>query len=138
MRFFRAAHAYLATIVFVLCLVVGSVKPSQAGVACPIMLYDGKVNQGTVSVSFMNKGKVPMSELELYCTPLQGQKRKRSDCHTEAGLFYPGTPYTVSFAYPGKAPRTMSLSLKTALLRDGVRWASIHDQPCKSLRITNR
>jgi len=138
MRFFRAAHAYLATIIFVLCLVVGSVKPAQAGVACPVMLYDGKINQGTVSVSFMNKGKVPIRELELYCTPLQGQKTKRSDCHTEAGLFYPGTPYTISFSYPGKAPRTMSLSLKTALLRDGVRWASIHDQPCKSLRITKR
>ena len=138
MRFFRAVHAYLATILFVLCFVVGSVKPSQAGVACPMMLYDGKINQGTVSVSFMNKGKVLIGELELYCAPLQGPKAKRSDCHTEAGLFYPGTPYTMSFAYPGKAPRTMSLSLKTALLRDGVRWASIHDQPCKSLRITNR
>ena len=74
MRFFREAHSYLATIIFVFCLVVGSVKPSHAGVACPIMLYDGKINQGTVSVSFMNKGKVPMSELELYCTPLQGQR----------------------------------------------------------------
>ena len=138
MRFSRGVHAYLATILFVLCFVVGSVKPSQAGVACPMMLYDGKINQGTVSVSFMNKGKVPIGELELYCAPLQGPKAKRSDCHTEAGLFYPGTSYTMSFAYPGKAPRTMSLSLKTALLRDGVRWASIHDQPCKSLRITNR
>ena len=93
---------------------------------------------GTVSVSFMNRGKVPMSQLELYCTPLQGPKGKRSDCHTEAGLFFPGTSYTMSFAYPGKSPRAMSLSLKTALLRDGVRWTSIHDQPCKSLKITNR
>jgi hypothetical protein len=79
-----------------------------------------------------------MSQLELYCTPLQGQKPKRSDCHAEAGLFFPGTSYTMSFAYPGKSPRAMSLSLKTALLRDGVRWTSIHDQPCKSLKITKR
>jgi hypothetical protein len=138
MRFFPATHANLATTFFVLCIGLSSVKPSQAGIACPVMLYGGKVDQGTVSVSFMNRGKAPIRQLELYCTPLQGPKPKRSDCHTEAGLFFPGTPYMMSFAYPGKSPRTMSLSLKTALLRDGSRWTSIHDQPCRSLRITNR
>jgi hypothetical protein len=138
MRLFPATHANLATTFFVLCIVLSSVKPSQAGIACPVMLYGGKVDQGTVSVSFMNKGKVPIRQLELYCTPLQGKKAKRSDCHTEAGLFFPGTPYTMSFSYPGKTPRAMSLSLKTALLPDGFRWTSIHDQPCRSLRITNR
>jgi hypothetical protein len=138
MRFFAAIHVNLATTIFVFCLLLGAVKPSKAGIACPVMLYGGKVAQGTVSVSFMDRGKAPIRELELYCTPLQGQKAKHSDCHTEEGLFFPGTPYTMSFSYPGKTPRTMSLSLKTALLSDGIRWTSIHDQPCKSLKITNR
>ena len=138
MRFFRSKRVYSARALLGICIALVSVQPSQAGIACPVMLYGGKIDQGTVSVSFMNRGKAPVRELELYCTPLQGQKAKRSDCHTEDGVFFPGTAYSISFTYPGKTPRTMSLSLKTALLSDGVRWTSIHDQPCKSLKITNR
>jgi hypothetical protein len=138
MKFCQSKRVHPAGALLGVCIALVSVHPSWAGIACPVMLYGGKIDQGTVSVSFMNRGKAPIRELELYCTPLQGAKPKRSDCHTEAGLFFPGTPYTISFAYSGKSPRTMSLSLKTALLRDGSRWTSIHDQPCKSLKITNR
>jgi hypothetical protein len=138
MRFFRSKRVYSARALLGICVALVSVQPSQAGIACPVMLYGGKIDQGTVSVSFMNRGKAPIRELELSCTPLQGQKAKRSDCHTEDGVFFPGTPYSISFSYPGKTPRSMSLSLKTALLSDRVRWTSIHDQPCKSLKITNR
>ena len=138
MRFFRSKRVYSARALLGICVALVSVQPSQAGIACPVMLYGGKIDQGTVSVSFMNRGKAPIRELGLSCTPLQGQKAKRSDCHTEDGVFFPGTPYSISFSYPGKTPRSMSLSLKTALLSDGVRWTSIHDQPCKSLKITNR
>ena len=138
MRFFRSKRVYSARALLGICVALVSVQPSQAGIACPVMLYGGKIDQGTVSVSFMNRGKAPIRELGLSCTPLQGQKAKRSDCHTEDGVFFPGTPYSISFSYPGKTPRSMSLSLKTALLSDRVRWTSIHDQPCKSLKITNR
>jgi hypothetical protein len=138
MKFFRSKRVYSARALLGICIALVSVQPSQAGIACPVMLYGGKIDQGTVSVSFMNRGKAPIRELGLSCTPLQGQKAKRSDCHTEDGVFFPGTAYSISFTYPGKTPRTMSLSLKTALLSDGVRWTSIHDQPCKSLKITNR
>ena len=138
MRFFRSKRVYSARALLGICVALVSVQPSQAGIACPVMLYGGKIDPGTVSVSFMNRGKAPIRELELSCTPLQGQKAKRSDCHTEDGVFFPGTPYSISFSYPGMTPRSMSLSLKTALLSDRVRWTSIHDQPCKSLKITNR
>jgi hypothetical protein len=138
MKFFRSKRVYSARALLGICIALVSVQPSQAGIACPVMLYGGKIDQGTVSVSFMNRGKAPIRELGLSCTPLQGQKAKRSDCHTEDGVFFPGTAYSISFTYPGKTPRTMSLSLKTALLSDGVRWTSIHDQPCKSLKISNR
>jgi hypothetical protein len=138
MEFCRSKRVYSARALLGACIAVVSAQPSQAGIACPIMLYGGKIDPGTVSVSFMNRGKAPIRELGLYCTSLQGQKAKRSDCHTEDGVFFPGTAYSISFTYPGKTPRTMSLSLKTALLSDGVRWTSIHDQPCKSLKITNR
>ena len=138
MEFRRSKRVSSARTLLGVCIALVSVQPSWAGIACPVMLYGGKIDQGNVRVSFMNRGKVPMSQLELYCTPLQGSKPKRSDCHTEDGVFFPGTPYTMSFNYPGKTPRTMSLSLKTAFLSDGVRWTSIHDQPCKSLKVSNR
>ena len=138
MEFCRSQRVYSGWALLGVCIALVSVQPSQAGIACPVMLYGGKIDQGTVSVSFMNRGKAPIREFGLSCTPLQGQKAKRSDCHTEDGVFFPATSYTISFPYPGKAPRTMSLSLKTALLSDGVRWTSIHDQPCKSLKVTNR
>jgi hypothetical protein len=138
MEFCRSQRVYSGWALLGVCIALVSVQPSQAGIACPVMLYGGKIDQGTVSVSFMNRGKAPIRELGLSCTPLQGQNAKRSDCHTEDGVFFPGTPYTISFNYPGKTPRTMSLSLKTAFLSDGVRWTSIHDQPCKSLKVTNR
>jgi hypothetical protein len=134
----RSKRIYSAGALLGVCLALVSVQPLQAGIACPLMLYGGKIDQGTVSVSFMNTGKAPIRELGLSCTPLQGQKAKRSDCHSEDGVFFPGTSYTISFSYPGKAPRTMSLSLKTAFLSDGVRWTSIHDQPCKSLKVRSR
>jgi hypothetical protein len=134
----RSRRVYSAGALLGVCLALVSVRPLQAGIACPLMLYGGEIDQGTVSVSFMNRGKAPIRELGLSCTPLQGQKAKRSDCHTEDGVFFPGTSYTISFSYPGKAPRTMSLSLKTAFLSDGVRWTSIHDQPCKSLKVRSR
>jgi hypothetical protein len=138
MEFCRSKRVYSARALLGVCLALVSVQPSQAGIACPLMLYGGKIDQGTVSVSFMNRGKAPIRELQLSCTPLQGQKAKRSDCHIEDGVFFPATSYTISFPYSGKTPRTMSLSLKTAFLSDGVRWTSIHDQPCKSLKITKK
>jgi hypothetical protein len=122
--------AFIASCSLLLCT-----QPSWAGLACPVMLYAGKVSQGTVTLSFRNQGKAPIRELDLTCTPLHGRK---SDCHAEAGVFFPGTPYDINFSYPGKSPRSMVLSLKAAIYADGLRWTSLRDQPCKSLRITNR
>lgn len=119
----------------VLCLLFLFAQPCRAGLACPVLLYAGKVSQGTVTVTFRNQGKVPIRELDLFCTPLHGRK---SDCHAEAGVFFPYTPYDINFSYPGKTPRAMVLSPKAAIYTDGLRWTSLRDQPCKSLRITNR
>jgi hypothetical protein len=74
MKFFRSKRVYSGRALLGICIALVSVQPSQAGVACPVMLYGGKIDQGTVSVSFMNRGKAPIRELGLSCTPLQGQK----------------------------------------------------------------
>jgi hypothetical protein len=128
-------RAGLATAFLAMIFLLASSQPSYAGLACPVMLYAGKVSQGTVTLSFRNQGKVPIREIDLACTPLHGRK---SDCHTEPGVFFPGTPYDINFSYPGKSPRSMVLSVKAAIYAGGLRWTSLRDQPCKSLRITNR
>jgi hypothetical protein len=132
---FTAARTKLFSAFVAACFFLAFAQPSHAGLACPVMLYAGKLTQGTVTVSFRNQGKAPIRELDLACTPLHGRK---SDCHAEAGVFFPATPYDLNFSYPGKTPRTMVLSLKAAIYTDGLRWTSLRDQPCKSLRITNR
>ena len=74
MKFCQSKRVHPARTLIGVCIALVSVQLSWAGIACPVMLYGGKIDPGTVSVSFMNRGKVPMSQLELYCTPLQGPK----------------------------------------------------------------
>ena len=105
---------------------------------CPVRLSDGKIEQGTISISFMNSGKTPIRELSLDCSPLQGQKATRVDCHREAGVFYPGTPYTLRFGYSGKASRAVEVSVESVRLQDGTIWTSTQDQPCRPLKIVSR
>jgi hypothetical protein len=106
--------------------------------ACPVRLSSGKVDEGKIDISFMNKGKIPIRQLELYCAPLQGQKARRLVCHTESGVFFPGTPYTLSFSYPEKSPQAIEVSVKTVLLPDGTLWTSTHDEPCRPLKIVGQ
>jgi hypothetical protein len=108
-----------------------------ASMACPVMLYGGKLDRGAVSLNFMNRGKVPIRQLGLYCTSLQGHNRRRFECHAEAGVFFPGTPYTLSFDYPDKTSRLIEVSVKNAVL-DGYMWTSTHDQPCRPLKVFKR
>ena len=103
--------------------------------ACPVRLSDGKIDQGTISVSFMNSGKTPIRELNLDCAPLQGRK---AACHSEAGVFYPGTPYSLRFAYAGKPSRSIEMSVESVRLQDGTLWSSSQDQPCRPLKIVQK
>jgi hypothetical protein len=138
MEVFNMSRSNMAPILLIACMIVASVQPLQASIACPVMLYSGKVDQGTVSIRFMNRGKVPIRQLDLDCGPLQGQKARLFNCHTEAGVFYPGTSYALSFSYPGKVPRTIQVSLQTVLLPDGYIWTATQDQPCRPLKIVQR
>ena len=135
MGFLNTPRANKAAIFLTACIMSASVSSSHASMACPVRLSSGKVDEGKIDISFMNKGKVPIRQLELYCAPLKGPKAKRLVCHTESGVFFPGTPYTLSSAYPGKTPPAMEISLKTVILPDGTLWTATHDEPCTPLKI---
>jgi hypothetical protein len=56
------------------------------------MLYDGKVSGDTISISFMNKGKIPLRHFVFFCAPPPRKRQRHYDCHIEAGIFFPGIP----------------------------------------------
>ena len=134
-KFLKGLRTMAAPIFVSSCLTVVSGPSLQAAMTCPVRLSDGKIDHGTVSISFMNSGKTPIRLLNLDCTTIQGSKAARVDCHSEAGIFYPGTPYTLRFGYTGKASRSIEVSVESARLQDGTIWTSTLDQPCRPLKI---
>jgi len=112
-----------------------SVQPIHAALACPVRLSDGKMDQGTIDIRFMNGGKTPIRELNLNCTALQGAKTVRKECHTEAGVFYPGTPYTLHFALSGKPSKSLEVSVESVRLQDGTTWTAGQDHACSPLKV---
>jgi hypothetical protein len=120
-------------------LIVIPLQQSQAQTPCPIRLISGDADQDSVKLSFMNKGKLPIQQLSLSCTPRpMNQKTRDAICHTESGLFYPGMEYSIDFPYPAATRHTIAISLKTARLAGGVIWTSRPSQSCRTLRIPRK
>lgn len=134
-----AASVRVPRYICVALLLTASAANAQTRIACPVMMFDGSSDlSGGLGLTFMNTGKVPIQHLELYCAPLNGKTTRRSLCHTETGIFYPGTPYPIRFAYSSKAAFPIRISLKTIRLYDGYEWTPAHGQSCHSLTITKR
>src|ERR1700722_8295739 len=120
------------------CLLSLLAQQARAEIACPLMMFDGKSEQDDLGLTFMNKAKVPIRQIEFYCTSLNGQSERRSVCHTETGIFYPGTPYPIRFSNATKGARTILVSLRLVQFSEGFMWTSTHDQACHSLQISSR
>jgi hypothetical protein len=116
-------------------LTMAAAPLARAGMACPVMLVSGEFNQDSVSLTIRNIGKLPIRQFELYCASPQGNVLRRSTCHAEAAVFYPGTPYDINFAYPAKKSGLIVISLKAAQLSDGSMWMAAQDQACRSIKI---
>jgi hypothetical protein len=123
--------------ILIACLVGASFQQSWAATACPVSLVDGKADRDGVVLSLRNKGKLPIQQLEFNCTPATNPTAHRPTCHEETGLFFPGTEYTISFAYPNRAGSIL-VSLKAARLSDGSIWMFKRDQSCRPLRIARK
>jgi hypothetical protein len=115
--------------IFPVVLMLVSVQ-SPAEIPCPIMLVSADANQDSITLSFMNKGKVPVQQLNLACTT------RGTICHTESGLFYPGMEYSIDFSYPGAAHRAKVVTLEMARLAGGVVWTRTPSQSCRTLKVT--
>lgn len=109
-----------------------------AQIPCPVMLVDGKSSQDTITLSFRNKGKLPIRQLSLVCAPSPYQKRPDSTCHIENGVFFPGMQYSISVAYPQANKRQIVISVKEAVTNTGARWTTTSPDKCRPLRITHK
>ena len=110
---------------------------AHAATACPVMLYAGKFDGSSVSLSFMNKAKTPIRQLDFVCVGLQRQERVNRGCHRETGIFFPGTPYNIKFDYSGTIPPKLEVSLSAVQL-DGYSWSAGHDQQCHAVRMIRK
>ena len=109
--------------------------PAAAQVACPLMLTTGTSTPDSLKIAIRNKGKIPVTSLSLACTPGPDRRAHNTICHTEAGIFYPGTPYFLTIPYPAANRQTITVSLKSAQLAEGPVWTTRSTDPCRALRI---
>jgi len=123
--------------ILIACLLCASVQRSCAAAACPVSLFDGTANQDGIVLSFRNVGKLPIQQLVFGCTSSKTPAAHHPNCHEETGLFFPGTDYTSSFAYPGRAGSIL-VSLETARLAGGSFWMAKRDQRCRPLRVVRK
>jgi len=133
-----ALKALLRSSLAALCLLILFAKHTRAEIACPIMLFDGKADPDDLGLSFMDTAKVPIRQLEFYCSAAGRHSARRSVCHVETGVFYPGTPYSIRFGFASKNAHTILVSLRSVQFSEAYLWTSTHDQACRSLRISVR
>jgi hypothetical protein len=94
-------------------------QETRVEIPCPVMLVSGHLRGNAIELSFRNKGKVPLQQVSLGCSPAMAGRARDAICHTESGLFYPGTPYTMTFAYTGARRGAVTISVKGARLGTG-------------------
>jgi len=111
---------------------------ADASGPCPVTLVSGEGNRDAIIVTFRNAGKLPIRRLEFSCLPIHGQvnKDRGAVCREENAMFFPATPYTVRYGYPGGVPKPVLVSVKSATLSDGYVWKPSQHQTCRALRIT--
>ena len=86
----------------------------------------------------MNRGKMPIQQLSLDCSPAMAGTARDAICHTESGLFYPGQRYSMMFGYmakPGSAHGAVTLSVMGARLGNGELWMARSARACRPLKV---
>jgi hypothetical protein len=117
-------------------------QESHASIPCPVMLVSGDADADNIHLSFRNKGKLPIQQVSFSCSPPAHGRSKGAICHTERGIFYPGTEYSIEFANESPHREThrgsILISAQAAMLGDGNVWVSRPTQACRPLRILRK
>lgn len=123
--------------VLLACTAARGQEPPVA-IPCPVMLVSGHVRVNSIELSFRNEGKVPIQQVSLGCSPPMAGRSRDAICHTESGLFYPRTQYTIEFAYTGARRGAVTLSVKGARLGTGELWMARSARTCRPLVVRRK
>ncbi|MGA7290348.1 MAG: hypothetical protein WBX02_19760 [Terriglobales bacterium] len=132
-RDFRFMLASIRLAVFVVLL--GQL--ANATGRCPVTLVSASGTLDSVSITFMNAGKLPIRRLEFSCK-LTGDRSDNIRCEEDNALFYPGMEYTVTYAHMARIPEQVRISLKSLTLADGYVWKPNPAASCRVLRVDSK
>ncbi len=110
---------------------------ARAGGPCPVTLITGTGSEQSLSITFMNTGKLLIRQLEFNCK-LAGTRSEKTGpihCDEENALFFPGTQYTVNYAYPAHLSGLVRVSLKSLTFADGRSWKPPKSATCRAVKI---
>jgi hypothetical protein len=113
-------------------------QPMHPSIPCPVLLVSGRAGRDSIELSFMNKGKMPIQQLSLGCSPPMAGRARDSICHMESGLFYPGQKYSIAFGYAGSMRGAVTISVKGARLGNGDLWMARSARACRPLKVLRR
>ena len=107
---------------------------------CPLTLVSGEADRNAIVLTLRNAGKLPIRGVEFNCAPLHPRAKnpQAADCRERNLLFFPGTTNTVSYAYAGRIPQTLLVSVVSITLSDGFVWKPSKHDTCRVLQITPR
>lgn len=105
---------------------------ANAAGRCPVTLASGTGSRDSLSITFMNAGKLPIRRLEFNCK-LLGDRSDSIHCAEENALFYPGTQYTVTYAHQARVTERAEVSLKSITFSDGYVWKPNRAISCRVL-----
>jgi hypothetical protein len=107
-------------------------------VPCPVSLTSANAEQDKIKLEFRNKGKIPIEQLSLSCTPSANNKSGSAICHNEIGIFYPGNEYWIEIAYPDANRRSAVIAVKEVRMTGGAFWNTRSSDPCRILRVPRK
>jgi hypothetical protein len=105
---------------------------------CPVALVTAKAEKDTIQLEFRNKGKVPIEQLNLTCSPSGNNKFPNGICHVETGIFYPSTVSWIKIDYLGASRQAIEISVARLRLQGGALWQAGPSRTCKSLKLPRK
>jgi hypothetical protein len=131
---FNAGRKLLVLVLFIL-----ASRPCLYGQAlCPVSLVTATPERDTIQLKFRNKGKVPIEQLSLACSPSANNKFPNGICHVETGFFYPGSVAWIKIDYLGASHQAIEISVAHLRMQGGVLWQAGTSHTCKSLKLPRK
>jgi len=134
---FAPTSTVLATLLSVLAVPLAS-SAASAQVPCPVALIDAKADHDSIQLEFRNKGRVPIEQLSLACSPPAPDTLPHAACHVESGIFYPNTVAWIKIDYPAADRHSLEISVARLRLGGGTLWQPGPSHTCKPLKLAHK